>query len=726
MFRTRNVTGVPVSIRYLTMLVVLAATLATTGCTSESTDNRGYNKDSWTNLNPDAVDTTLPDGALPEGVIPDLPGNESGSEGVQGDLTVSSLQQDPRGLDCEEAIDEFINLADDITLEGLTVVSGVYYLGQTLRGQFVSVGDGPFNGIQLAYPAGEDEDGNEIVVPEYVVGDVLKITGDAREAFCMTGIAVTAHEKTGEGGQLPTPSVVTSAQVQAFGGPDAESYESIYVEMHDVVVTDVNVTNGTFSVDEKVVADDSFQHGFYPKVGCHIKTLRGVLHYSFGEYELLPLSAADIVPDTDAGCEMQGGPMTINEIQSSDESVGCNEDSGATAFKGVSIEESIVASEAYFKGDFNVHYLTDGSSSGGFSGIQLRLHKDLGLELHTGDRVRVEGAAAEYFCMTQFQANLATVLDSGNPVPAPVPVTLANVNSVGGTDAEAYESVLVEYANVVVGEHNDYGDFYISDAGGGTNKILVDGAFHHEQSPPPGCLIKKIAGFVAYSYGEYEIAPRDAADFTFEPGSSCETTVETTTIQDLQSIYEGMACDANSEAFLNLQDGVRVEGVIVTSPRFEASSSLHGYFIMELAGGAGILMVVPQSENTNFAKGAILDVEGDAMEYYCMTQLEATKITEVGTHQAPIPATAATLYDFMDVTEAYEGRLIVLEGVEVINDAPEHGAFTITNDIEVGNLFFQPASVPTSGTTISTLRAIVRYAYGHYILEPRDASDLVL
>lgn len=706
-------------------LVLLALAALVGACTTTEGDNRhGNNDDIWNNTNDaddDASDEVLKtDGQGDDSTVPpDGADDTPQGDGLVVDSTIAAIQKDPRGLDCNAAVDSFIDLQAGVRLEGLQVVSDTFYAGTDLTGLFVAAGAGAWNSILLVFPA------ETFPSVEFAPGDVLTVTGDAQEAFCLTEIDVLTAEKTGDGAALPAPVVVTPADIASFGGPKAEELEAVYVKVENVAVTDINGQYGTFALDDKLTVDDTFRPGLYPKVGCALKSVSGVLHFSFGEYKLLPLSGSDIVIDEAKGCEQQGGPMTLEQIQSDATSTGCAADGPVSSFKGISVADVLVMSPGFKSSTFMQYYVSDGSS-GEFSGVLLNVATALDPGLVPGDLLNVTGEAMEYYCQTQLVPNTLTKVSSGNALPSPAPVALSTLNATAAT-SEPYEGTYVELSNVVVKEQNQYGDFYVGTAGG-TEKLLVDNHFNHGVLPKAGCEIAKVRGLVGYTFGEYKLDPVDAAAFEFAPGSDCAGATNDTTLSALQLQTEGVICNADSGSFVTLKNGVKVADVIVASKRYDASNNLHGYFAEEAPGGPsnGILLVVAKTENTNWAIGTRLDVEGDAKEYYCMTELEATVATVTGTASVPAPFVVAWA-DFLEVPEAYEGGLIELHDVTVSNNTPEHGAFLIEDNLlQIGTLFHTPTTKPAVDAKLSILRGFVRYAFGAYILEPRDAADIVL
>ena len=699
--------------RMFVWMAALVIALAACSTDDGTQGGGGGKKDTWSNVNDtgdvqeedgtDPVDVSDPDGATPDGGGGDVGPAPEG---------ISALQQDERGLGCTPA-DDFINLFDEITLEGVIVTTPTFYLASELRGQFVTAAEGgPYSGLLLSYP----KEG----APDYQPGDILTVTGPAKEFYCNTQVDVTAHEKTGDGGQIPAVDVVTADDVASFSGPKSEQYESVWVELHDVKVTDFENDYGTFTVDQALIVEDHFQHGLYPDKECHLELLRGVLTYSYGEFKLLPVSGADVVVDTEKGCPLQGGEMTISELQQIPEGLSCKEDDAHESLgKGITVADVIVASAGYPMSDYNVYYVQDGAG-GPFSGMMVMLLKAADPGLVIGDQVTLTGEAKDYYCLTEFIASEATVTAQGKPLAAPESVTLATVNATGA-DAEPYEGVLVSFTDVTVGEDNGYGKYYITD---GTHKLVVDDALTEISLLPMGCHLNAITGFVSFSYGEYELVPRSADDIQVDPASECVPQTNDTTIKEIQQLAAGLDCDG-SEAFITLGQLLNLTGVVVASPKFSAGSDLDAWFVSDGQGGkySGVMMVAYATNGFDLAPGATLDLMGEAKEYYCMTEFQVSELVETGTMAGGVQPELLDFADLMNDLEAYEGVYVELMNVTVTDPAPQYGAFIIEGSLQVADSLGHGVK-PPADTVISSLKGFVNYSYGEYKLEPASAADV--
>ena len=121
-----------------------------------------------------------------------------------------------------------------------------------------------------------------------------------------------------------------------------------------------------------------------------------------------------------------------------------------------------------------------------------------------GDSVEVTGTVAEYYSLTEINAvTLVTIINSGNPVPAP-----AVISTMAAGSMEGWEGVLVEVQNAAcTAVENNYGEWYVDD---GSGDCQVDDA-GYSFSPTLGNLYN-VTGMLNFGFGAFEILPRDSAD----------------------------------------------------------------------------------------------------------------------------------------------------------------------------------------------------------------------
>ena len=177
---------------------------------------------------------------------------------------------------------------DPITVEGVIATTGLTFKK---------------DGFFAQDPMGGEYSGVFVYVNKNVVtvapGDVLTISGTCDEFFEYTELKVAAAadiKKTGTAA-VPDPEVVLSTDI-ATGGPKAENYEAVLVQVQNAKVTTAVDMNGEFIVDAKLRVDDLFiakADWVAPKVNDIYKSITGPLAYGFNEFKISPRTLADLM-----------------------------------------------------------------------------------------------------------------------------------------------------------------------------------------------------------------------------------------------------------------------------------------------------------------------------------------------------------------------------------------------------------------------------------------------
>jgi cytosine/adenosine deaminase-related metal-dependent hydrolase len=132
--------------------------------------------------------------------------------------------------------------------------------------------------------------------------------------------------------------------------------------------------------------------------------------------------------------------------------------------------------------------------------------------VQVGDRVRVSGVYEEYFDLSQISDASITVEASGALPFEPIAFDPADLAS--GPDAEPYESMLVNIGAVSITDVNpdgadDYDEFEVT-GGYRVDDLLFESL---DNMCAMGETFDGITGVHSYSFGNYKLLPRDAADF---------------------------------------------------------------------------------------------------------------------------------------------------------------------------------------------------------------------
>ena len=250
-----------------------------------------------------------------------------------------------------------------------------------------------------------------------------------------------------------------------------------------------------------------------------------------------------------------------------------------------------------------------------------------------------------------------------------------------------------------------------------------------------------LAGLAAGCDGNDETNPTDTRVDTGSPDtgggdSTADSTEDTTpdivvtagTVKAAQVEATAVTCDP--QGFVDVNPASALNGVIVTTPKFDASAdedgTIDGYYVADRDGGAysGILLRIPAANRpaADLAPGDIVDVTGQLKEVFCWTQLEVATVTKTSAVEAPAPLVVGNPGDLAN--EAYESMLVRINDV-VVQKASAAGGWKATpGDIEIGFAF--PGFIGLAEGSTYDITGVIRLSFGKYQLVPRGPSDVVL
>ena len=285
---------------------VAADTTSSTGSDASGSDTGSTIKDSGgsqTDVAPADVakDITAPtDTAVDPG--PDVVEPSDTGAPPTGAMTIADSQKG--SVNCPSPDPQTWNSLPQVTITDALVVSAARKLaadGSTI-GLYVQQGAGQWSGMMVM----GSKDGPLATLQ---LGDVVTLTGDVKDYYCLTEMYVTAAT-TISTGSIPKASTVTLYQVgDGAGATQSEPWEGTIVELKNLVAsgdalgTDgkphgdfwVGMTNGdqglrvgaTFpGVYTSTKQPDGTYTPKYP-AGTKLSKVRGVVDYNFGTYRLL-------------------------------------------------------------------------------------------------------------------------------------------------------------------------------------------------------------------------------------------------------------------------------------------------------------------------------------------------------------------------------------------------------------------------------------------------------
>jgi predicted extracellular nuclease len=196
------------------------------------------------------------------------------------------------------------------------------------------------------------------------------------------------------------------------------------------------------------------------------------------------------------------------------------------------------------------------------------------------------------------------------------------------------------------------------------------------------------------------------------PGATNNCPLPFTAIYDIQ-----YTTDPSGDSPFKDQSNITTEGLVTA--RF-----YNGYFIEDPAGGAWNALWVYDSANTP-ALGDLVRVTGTVIEYNNLTELSNLTAYEFvsGGNALPAPVVLSTVNVSQ---EQWEGVLVRVENVTVINDSLGYGEWSVSDgsgDVVIddkGDYTYAPAN----GDSLDFIIGPLDYSYGAFKIQPRDDDDL--
>ena len=351
-----------------------------------------------------------------------------------------------------------------VTTQG--IVTAVYYGGERV---WIQDGVGAWNGLYLYSPN-----------PVPAVGDRIEVTGPIEEYFNLTELNGGAVSILSSGNPLPAPSVVTTFDV------NQEMWESVFVRVENVTVTNPDLGSGEWQVDDNsgpTVIDDMGEYTYVPVLADELDYVQGPLNYSYSAFKIEPRDDGDI------GVPLPYTP--IYDIQYTTDPIG------DSPFNGQTVTTQGIVTAVYYGGERV--WIQDGV--GAWNGLYLYRPDPAPA---VGDRIEVTGPIEEYFNLTELNGGAVSILSSGNPLPAPSVVTTFDVNQ------EMWESVFVRVENVTVTNPDlGSGEWQVDDDSG---PAVIDDMGEYTYVPVLADELDYVQGPLNFSYSAFKIEPRDDGD----------------------------------------------------------------------------------------------------------------------------------------------------------------------------------------------------------------------
>jgi len=365
-----------------------------------------------------------------------------------------------------------------------------------------------WSGIQIYY---SDE-----MVAE---GDTVEVTGTVSEYYGQTQIgSVTSLIIHSTNNPVLDPVDVTVAEAAS------EAFEDCLVRISDLTIVETDIGSyGEWKISDTAdTIQVSTRAKFYytPVLADPVKSVAGIILYSYGQFLIAPRLAWDIV---------EGGKYTriqrIQQVRNSDLLKAFTDEESDISYAlndTLSIKGVVTMPTGLSYAGAGIKFLLSEPEGGPWSGI-LSYNADSTAYpvLLEGDLIEMTGYIFEYSTgpanMTEFFINSPiNILDMGLPLPAPDKVNTGDLRLPETAEQWGTGFVYVQNADIV-----NYGTAYeLYGLDDGTGVVLVDddsdsiGTYYASNPLPPlGTPADSVRGWVYHHYGSYA----DTSAYKLEP-----------------------------------------------------------------------------------------------------------------------------------------------------------------------------------------------------------------
>jgi len=182
---------------------------------------------------------------------------------------------------------------DSPYVDELTITSGIItaIFSSTF---FIQDGDGAWNGI-CVYPG-------EFDISNLSIGNEVEITATIAEYNGKTELAdITNIEILNEEATLPNPEIIATGAISMSDLYNPESWEGVYVQMNDVVVTNPDLGYGNWEIDDGMdnsapcIVGAAGDYTYEPVEGDSFSAVRGIVDFGYGDFKIEPRNDADLM-----------------------------------------------------------------------------------------------------------------------------------------------------------------------------------------------------------------------------------------------------------------------------------------------------------------------------------------------------------------------------------------------------------------------------------------------
>ena len=402
----------------------------------------------------------------------------------------------------------------------------------------------------------------------------------------------------------------------------------------------------------------------------------------------------------------------------------------------------IVSAEGWAYGG-SYYYVQDGS--GPWSGVMVH---DSDRENAYGDSVIITAEVIEYSGKTEMgNVTSYSKISEGHKVAASV-VTSGEIGT-GGSNAEAYEGVLVKVENVEITDGDlGYGEWSVND---GSGDVRIDDVadYYFWPSEYDSCL--SVTGILDYSYSNTKILPRLAYDVV-EGNATGETKIYTrmqriqqVRYSDLLKAEKGTGEDAS---YMSVDATYyNVKGIVTMPTGLSYAGDGIKFLFQDLHGGPWSSILSYNSDSTAYPvlfEGDIIEMTGYIDEYITtqsnMTEFFLTGAIDILDYGVATPEPDLVTTGDLRVpstAEQYGTNMVIIKDAIVTHGATLYeemiiddgsGGVLVDDDSDSLSAFTAPPIL----TPIDSITGWVYHHYGSYAdsttykLEPLYESDIVI
>ena len=341
-----------------------------------------------------------------------------------------------------------------------------------------------------------------------------------------------------------------------------------------------------------------------------------------------------------------------------------------------------------------------------------------------GDSVIVEGVVGSYNGGTQLTSATASILNSGNTLPAPAVISTADAN------LEEYEGVLCQVTGAIVGEPNNFGEFPIDDGSGShsVDDMGYDG--YTEQGAMLGDVFR-VTGAINGGFGN-SIEPRNADDF-----QKLGCTNPAANNYDAGAIIDDDSCEVVDGAIsiATIQQGQALDPAVFTDSLVTVSGIVTGVYgtLFSLQEGTGEYSgMFGFDPEVAVAQGDFVALTGVISEFFGLTQIQGVGsnplVTSIISQGNDLPA-SQVLGTAAAYAEEWEGVLVQCTGTVTSPDLGngEWGIDDGTGEVRIDDRGWDHQA--TGEVVVNAQFQVtgpLHYGFGDFKLIPRGVGDVLL